>query len=113
MIISGGFNVYPQMIEQAVYEHSAVEECLVVGVPDSYRGENAKAFVKLRSGAEPFTIEELQAFLKDKLGRHEMPQALEIRAALPRTAVGKLSKLELREEERRKAAEAAGQRGAA
>jgi long-chain acyl-CoA synthetase len=98
MIISGGFNVYPQMIEQAVYEHPAVEECLVVGVPDSYRGEAAKVFAKLRTGAEPFTLEELQAFLCDKLGRHEMPAALEIRPALPRTAVGKLSKVELRQE---------------
>ena len=110
MIISGGFNVYPQMIEQAVYEHPAVEECLVVGVPDGYRGEAAKAFVKLRAGADPFTLEELQGFLKDKLGRHEMPQALEIRPALPRTAVGKLSKLELRDAER---AKASAQRGAA
>ncbi len=113
MIISGGFNVYPQMIEQAIYEHPAVHEVLVVGVPDGYRGESAKAFVKLRDGAEPFTLEELQSFLKDKLGRHEMPHALEIRPALPRTAVGKLSKLELRDEERRKAAGAAAQRGAA
>ncbi len=110
MIISGGFNVYPQMIEQAVYEHPAVEECLVVGVPDPYRGESAKAFVKLRAGSEPFTLEELHVFLKDKLGRHEMPHALEIRPALPRTGVGKLSKLELRDEERRKAE---AQRGAA
>ena len=113
MIISGGFNVYPQMIEQAIYEHPAVQEVLVVGVPDGYRGESAKAFVKLRDGAEPFTLEALQAFLKDKIGRHEMPQALEIRQALPRTAVGKLSKLELRDEERRRAAIAAAQRGAA
>ncbi|WP_346767227.1 dicarboxylate--CoA ligase PimA [Enterovirga aerilata] len=113
MIISGGFNVYPQMIEQAIYEHPAVEECLVVGIPDPYRGESAKAFVKLRAGAASFGLEELQAFLKDKLGRHEMPQALEIRPALPRTAIGKLSKLELRDEERKKAADAAARRGAA
>jgi long-chain acyl-CoA synthetase len=112
MIISGGFNVYPQMIEQAIYEHPAVEECLVIGVPDPYRGEAAKAFVTLRARAAPMTLDELQAFLQDKLGRHEMPQALDIRTALPRTAVGKLSKLELRQEER-KAAEAAAQRGAA
>ena len=97
MIISGGFNVYPQMIEQAIYEHPAVEECVVVGIPDGYRGEAAKAFVKLRAGAETLTIEALQAFLRDKVGRHEMPAALEIRPALPRTAVGKLSKLELRD----------------
>ena len=110
MIISGGYNVYPQMIEQAVYQHPAVEECLVVGIPDGYRGEAAKAFVKLRAGAAPFTLEALQGFLADKVGRHEMPQSLEFRPALPRTAVGKLSKVELRAEERAKAAE---QRGAA
>jgi long-chain acyl-CoA synthetase len=113
MIISGGFNVYPQMIEQAIYQHPSVEECLVVGIPDGYRGEAAKAFVKLRAGADRFTLEELQAFLQDKLGRHEMPAALEIRPALPRTAVGKLSKVELRAEEREKAARAVPERGAA
>ena len=51
MIISGGFNIYPTMIEEAIYEHPDVEECLVVGTPDAYRGESAKAFVKLRQGA--------------------------------------------------------------
>ena len=105
MIISGGFNVYPGAIENAMYEHPAVHEVLVIGIPDAYRGESAKAFVKLRDGAEPFTLAALQDFLKDRLGRHEMPQALEFRTSLPRTAVGKLSKLELREEERRKGAE--------
>ncbi len=103
MIISGGFNVYPQMVEQAIYQHPAVEEVLVVGIPDGYRGEAGKAFIKLRAGSEPFGLDALQAFLKDKIGRHEMPTALEFRAALPRTAVGKLSKIELREEERAKA----------
>lgn len=102
MIISGGFNVYPQMIEQAIYEHPSVEEVLVIGVPDAYRGEVAKAFVKLKSGQPAFTLDELKLFLADKIGRHEMPAYLEIRDALPRTAVGKLSKSELREEERLK-----------
>jgi long-chain acyl-CoA synthetase len=101
MIICGGFNVYPQMIEQAIYEHPSVNEVLVVGAPDAYRGETAKAFVSLRAGAEPFTLEGLRAFLRDKLGPHELPTLLEIRAALPRTPVGKLSKVELREEARR------------
>ena len=50
MIISGGFNVYPRVIEEAVYEHPDVEEAIVIGVPDAYRGEAAKAFVKLRDG---------------------------------------------------------------
>jgi long-chain acyl-CoA synthetase len=100
MIISGGFNVYPQLIEQAIYEHPDVEEVLVIGIPDPYRGEAAKAFIKLRPGASLLTHDGLRDFLADKVGRHEMPAALEIRAALPRTAVGKLSKKELIEEER-------------
>jgi long-chain acyl-CoA synthetase len=102
MIISGGFNIYPKAVEEAVYEHPQVEECLVVGIPDTYRGESAKAFVKLRQGAAGFTLDELHAFLADKLGRHEMPRALEFRDALPRTPVGKLSKVALRDEERQK-----------
>jgi long-chain acyl-CoA synthetase len=100
MILSGGFNVYPQVIEQAIYEHPDVEEALVIGIPDPYRGEAAKAFIKLRSGASTLTLEALRDFLADKIGRHEMPGALEIRAMLPRTAVGKLSRKELVEEVR-------------
>ena len=99
LILSGGFNVYPRLIEDAIYEHPAVEECTVVGIPDGYRGQAAKAFIKLRAEAEPFTIEALRAFLADKLGRHEIPTAVEFRDALPRTAVGKLSRKELAQEE--------------
>ena len=105
MIISGGFNVYPRQIEDAVYEHAAVEECTVVGIPDPYRGQAAKAFVKLRNGAEPFSLEELRIFLAERLGRHELPSALEFRDALPRTPVGKLSRKELAEEERNRVRE--------
>jgi long-chain acyl-CoA synthetase len=104
MIISGGFNVYPGVIEFAIYEHPNVEEVTVIGIPDDYRGEAAKAFVKMRSGATPLTLEALQAFLADKIGRHEMPRELELRDALPRTPVGKLSKKELIEEDRAKRA---------
>jgi long-chain acyl-CoA synthetase len=102
LIISGGFNVYPAMVEFAIHEHPDVEEALVIGVPDAYRGESAKAFVKLKPGAPPLTLDDLRSFLSDKLGRHELPAALEIRASLPRTSVGKLSKRELIEEERQK-----------
>jgi long-chain acyl-CoA synthetase len=96
MIISGGFNVYPQMIEQAIYEHPAVQEVIVIGIPDDYRGEAAKAFVKLRANANPFTLDELKAFLAGKLGKHEIPAALDFVDELPRTSVGKLSRHELR-----------------
>jgi long-chain acyl-CoA synthetase len=96
MIISGGFNVYPQMIEQAIYTHPAVQEVIVIGIPDDYRGEAAKAFVKLRAGAKPFSAEELRAFLTGKLGKHELPATLDFVDELPRTSVGKLSRHELR-----------------
>ena len=96
MIISGGFNVYPQMIEQAIYEHPAVQEVIVIGIPDAYRGEAAKAFVKLRSGAEPFSLDELRTFLSGRVGKHELPAALDFKDELPRTTVGKLSRHELR-----------------
>ena len=102
MILSGGFNVYPRAIEEAIYEHPGVAEVIVIGVPDSYRGEAAKAFVQLKPGASPFTLDELRAFLADKLGKHELPAHLEFRSSLPKTAVGKLSKKELIAEEREK-----------
>src|SRR5258708_33986778 len=96
MIISGGFTVYPQMTEQAIYTHPAVHEVIVIGIPDDYRGEAAKAFIKLRAGAEPFAAEELRAFLTGKLGKHELPAAVAFVDELPRTSVGKLSRHELR-----------------
>lgn len=107
MILSGGFNVYPRMIEEAIYEHPDVAECIVAGIPDPYRGQSAKAFVTLKPGAAELTLERLKLFLADKLGRHEMPAALELRDSLPRTAVGKLSKLMLLEEERTRATSSA------
>jgi long-chain acyl-CoA synthetase len=99
LIISGGFNVYPQMIEQAIYTHPAVHEVIVIGIADAYRGEGAKAFIKLRHGAAPFTLEELRAFLTGKLGKHELPAAVEFVEELPRTPVGKLSRHELRKQQ--------------
>ena len=82
MIISGGFNVYPQMIEQAIYTHPSVQEVIVIGIPDDYRGEAAKAFITLRAGAAPFTADELRAFLTGKLGKHELPAAGRVRQGI-------------------------------
>ena len=100
MIISGGFNVYPNMIESAIYEHPDVEEVIVIGVPDEYRGEAAKAFIKMKAGTGMLTLDALREFLKDRLGRHELPAALELRPELPRSPVGKLLANVLAEEER-------------
>ena len=99
MIISGGFNVYPQMIEQAIYTHPSVHEVIVIGIPDGYRGEAAKAFITLREGEKPFSLDELRAFLTGKVGKHELPAEVEFVAELPRTAVGKLSRHELRRQQ--------------
>jgi long-chain acyl-CoA synthetase len=99
MIISGGFNVYPQMIEQAIYTHPAVHEVIVIGIADEYRGEAAKAFIKLRADAKPFTLDELRVFLTGKLGKHELPAAVEFVDELPRTPVGKLSRHQMRQQQ--------------
>ena len=104
MLLCGGFNVYPRNIEEAIYQHPAVEEVSVIGIPDEYRGQAAKAFVKLKAGAAALTLDEMKEFLKDRLGKHEMIAAMEIRAELPKTPVGKLSKKELYEEEAKKRA---------
>ncbi len=104
MIISGGFNVYPAAIENALHEHPDVAEAAVIGIADAYRGQAAKAFVVLRPGAAGLTLDDMKAFLAERLGRHEIPAALELREALPKTAVGKLSRRELLDQETARAA---------
>ena len=99
MLLCSGYNVYPRSIEDAIYEHPSVEEVSVIGIPDTYRGQLPKAFIKLRQGAEPLDLDALKLFLKDRLGKHEMIGAIDVRTELPKTAVGKLSKKELYDEE--------------
>jgi long-chain acyl-CoA synthetase len=103
LIISGGYNVYPRMVEEALYHHPAVEEAVVIGVPDARRGQVPKAFVKLREG-ESVSEAELLGFLGDLLSPVERPKRVEFRAALPKTAIGKFSKKDLVAEEQRRAA---------
>jgi long-chain acyl-CoA synthetase len=98
--------VYPRNIEEAIYSHPAVAECSVIGVPDEYRGQSPKAFIALKPGAQPFTIDEIKEFLKDKLGKHEMVQLIEFRETLPKTPVGKILKTALYDEEARRRADA-------
>lgn len=97
LILCSGFNVYPRAIEEALYRHPDIAAATVVGMPDDYRGESPAAFVQPREGAT-LTEEALRTFLADKLSPIEMPRRIELRPELPRTAVGKLSKKELREE---------------
>jgi long-chain acyl-CoA synthetase len=105
VILCGGYNVYPRIIEEALYRHPAVAEAVVIGIPDDYRGQAPKAFVTLREGAAA-TPADLRTFLNEEVSRIEMPKSIEIRSSLPKTMVGKLSKKELVEEERAHAASA-------
>ncbi len=97
IIICSGFNVYPRRIEEAIYEHPAVEEVTVIGIPDGYRGEAPKAYIKLRTG-QTATAEDIRKFLEPKISKIEMPSQIEFRDQLPKTLVGKLSKKELKAE---------------
>ena len=105
LILAGGYNVYPRVIEEALYEHPAVLEAVVIGVPDKYRGQAPKAFVVLAEGAVATPLE-LRDFLRDKISKIELPRDVEIRDSLPKTLIGKLSKKELVAEEAAKAAAA-------
>tara|TARA_R110001583_G_scaffold161391_1_gene313406 strand:+ start:127078 stop:128778 length:1701 start_codon:yes stop_codon:yes gene_type:complete len=102
IILCSGYNVYPRAIEEAFYLHDQIAEVTVIGLPDPYRGQAPKAFVRLKDGVTGVTSEDLRAFLDDKISRIEMPREIEIREELPKTMVGKLSKKELVEEERLK-----------
>ncbi|WP_242008088.1 long-chain-fatty-acid--CoA ligase [Sphingomonas ginsenosidivorax] len=109
LILCGGYNVYPRVIEDALYEHPAVAEAIVIGVPDAYRGQAPKAFVTLAPGTTA-TPAELRDFLRDKISKIELPREVEIRDVLPKTLIGKLSKKELVAEEAAKAAAGGGER---
>ncbi len=102
MIAVGGFKVFPSVIEAHLYSHAAVKEALVIGIPDHRLGEKPKAFVTLNDGATE-DGEALLQWLNPHLGKHERVAALEIRDALPKTLVGKLSRKELVAEEKAKA----------
>jgi long-chain acyl-CoA synthetase len=99
MIITNGYKVYPRNVEEIIYLHPAVEECIVAGIPDAARGEVVKAWVKPREGAS-LTEQELKAFMEEKISRMEMPRSIEIRATpLPKTMIGKLSRKDILAEE--------------
>jgi long-chain acyl-CoA synthetase len=91
LIIAGGYNIYPRVLEEALYQHPAVKEAVVIGVPDAYRGQAPKAFVSLKEDAVA-TPEELKLFLAGYVSKIEMPREVEIRAELPKTMVGKMNK---------------------
>lgn len=96
----GGYKVWPREVEDVLYEHEAVREAAVVGVPDEYRGETVKAFVSLRSGATA-TAEDLIAFAKERMAAYKYPRHVEFLDEIPKTVTGKLLRRELRAREAR------------
>jgi long-chain acyl-CoA synthetase len=104
MIIAGGYNIYPREVEEVLYEHPAVVEAAVVGVPDPYRGETVKAFVVIKPEYRgKVTEKELDKFCRERLAPYKVPRIYEFRDELPKTLVGKVLRRALREEEMKKA----------
>lgn len=101
VIIAGGFNIYPREVEEVLYEHEAIQEAVVVGVPDPYRGETVKAFVVLKEGYK-VTSDQLNEYSRKHLASFKVPRQYEFRAELPKTTVGKILRRVLIEEEKNK-----------
>ena len=96
LIVASGFKIWPREVEDVLYEHPAVRECGVVGIPDSYRGETVAAFVSLKPGASA-TAEQLIDHCKQRLAAFKYPRRLDILDELPKNASGKILRRELRE----------------
>jgi long-chain acyl-CoA synthetase len=97
MIIRSGMNIYPAEVEAVLHEHPKVLEALVIGIPDTTRGELVKAFVVPRDGVE-ISEEEILVFCRQNMAKYKVPSAVEIRAGLYHSAVGKPLRRALREE---------------
>jgi long-chain acyl-CoA synthetase len=102
MIIASGYNVYPREVEDVLYQMEGVDEAIVVGVPDEYRGETIKAFIKLKAGAE-LAAEDIILYSKQNLAPYKVPKQVELLDDLPKSSVGKLLRRVLRDEEIQKA----------
>lgn len=100
-IIAGGFNIYPREVEEVLYEHEAIQEVVVAGIPDPYRGETVKAYVVLKKNASA-TEAELNEFARKSLASYKVPRSYEFREELPKTTIGKILRRVLIEEEKKK-----------
>ncbi|MEA3221835.1 MAG: long-chain fatty acid--CoA ligase, partial [Thermodesulfobacteriota bacterium] len=101
MIIAGGYNIYPREIDEVLYQHPKIADAVAVGIPHEYRGETVKAFVVLKQG-EAATEKEIVDFCRDKLAAYKAPKIVEFRDTLPKSAVGKVLRKVLRDEEVKK-----------
>ncbi|HCR85887.1 MAG TPA: dicarboxylate--CoA ligase PimA, partial [Alphaproteobacteria bacterium] len=95
MVIVGGFKVYPRNMEEIIYQHPSILECAVIGIPDEYSGQKTKVFVVFKQGME-ISTEEMMAYFKEHLAKHEVPKEIEFRDSLPKSPIGKILKKELK-----------------
>jgi long-chain acyl-CoA synthetase len=95
MIISGGFNIYPRDVDEVLFTHPKILEACVIGVPDEYSGERIKAYVVLKEG-QTATAEEIIDYCKENLVKYKVPKYVEFVTDLPKSAVGKILRKELR-----------------
>jgi len=98
MVIAGGYNIYPIEIDNILFDHPKILEACAVGIPDEYRGETIKAFVVVKEG-ETLTAEEVTAYCKEKLAAYKVPKQIEFMDELPKTAIGKILRRDLRDRE--------------
>jgi len=101
MVISGGFNVYPKEVDEILFGHPKVFEACCIGIPDQYRGESLKAFIVLKPG-EDLAEEEVISFCKGKMASYKVPKEVEFIGELPKSALGKILRRELREIDKKK-----------
>lgn len=101
MIIAGGYNIYPREIEEVLYEHEGIQEAVVAGIPDPYRGETVKAYVVLKQGYK-LAEEDLNSYCRKNLAAYKVPRIYQFRDELPKTAVGKILRRKLVDEEKEK-----------
>ncbi len=99
VIIAGGFNIYPREVEEVLYAHPAVLEAAAIGVPHPHRGETVKAFVVFRAGMQA-TEAELETWCRERLSAYKVPRIYEVRGELPKSAVGKVLRRALVEQEK-------------
>jgi len=103
VIICSGYNIYPREVEEVLYEHEAIVEAAVIGVPDEYRGETVKAFVVLKDEYKgKISEEDIINYCRQKLAAYKIPRIVEFRDELPKSAVGKVLRRVLKEEEMKK-----------
>ena len=98
LIIIGGFNVFPREIDELLYQHPKIKEGITVGIPDNYKGERIKVYIILKTGEEA-TFDEFKQYFRKHLTPYKVPSDIEFRSELPKSAIGKILRRTLRNEE--------------